>query len=784
MENSITRFIRVMLVAALLCAAVTVQMHAEELQHKTQTDFAPGDFFQTVLEGGEGNPELRLDSYYISTTIFEDDTIGAWSYDTNTPGNIAEEDPEGQIHLSALYGGSPNGSWAYASWSDIAIPERLNFECLLYIDAMDSSGVEDPFAEQPTGACCRLDVLRTDVGFRMEIFRDRMVSFYREGETGIDYPVTASIDSATNTGQWYTIRCEIDFTDPDLAVQVYRDDAWIGELKADTRNAVPAWKIRTLAFSRGSSSGLAEMHVDYVKVGSMSSTFYGTGTYTSEVLDLGAISLDTFSWTEVPADPHPWEGWTKYAGNPVLLGPALAENMLVDIEDPLQQPIQYDGRYWLCYSSGGPGQTIRCAYTTDPDLLSWTDYEGNPVLAPIAGERYVFSPHLFKDGDNYYLFYDVALESDSLQRIAYATAPAPTGPWTRGQIIVDLGDPSEWDDHRVTEPFVIKEGGTYYLFHMGEDNCTGCGEQIGLVTTPDSLFPLGPEAGGLWTEHGVVFPSNPTSGEWDFGYVSNPSVIKYNGAFFMRYSGSNDNVHWKLGAAWATDPHGPWHRPEGVDIDTGPPGSWDDEKLLRGALHYHNGTWYCVYTGANEPSGWPSYQGGIATAGMRALGDSLIFETRSGTCVDLLDEWLPVTNGGAVQSAPSRYFQYRATFNLSAGELSPTLTNVSMTYVPGATPVEEPPPLVVRMLRPFPNPFNPSTMIGFTINRRQAVRLAVYDARGGRVALLADRTFEAGYHEVGWDGTNLEGRGVSSGVYFVRLQADYYNATKRMVLIR
>lgn len=760
-----------------------VPARGDTLNHTTKSVFAAGSFFQTVLEGTENNPEIRIGSYTFLDWTFEDDDIDGWTFATNEPGNVAEEDPAGQIHLAAQFGTLESGSWSYASRSDIAIPDQCSIEFLIYIDAMDSSGVDDPLVDQPTGASCRLDMLRTDLGFRMDIFRDRMASFYREGSTGIDYPVIAYFDIATNTGQWYTIRFDVDFTDPGLPVQVYRDDMWIGELNGDTRNAVAERKIRPLAFSRMSESGLCEFHVDRVRLGVEDSTYYSTGTYTSAVIELYASSLDTFTWTEVPSSPYPWQGWVKYEGNPITGPASLPENMLVDFEDPLQQPIQYDGKYWLCYSSGSP-QTIRLAYSTDPELLVWTDYESNPVLAPIAGEDYVFSPNLFLFGGTYYLVYDVQLSSDHHQRITYATAPAPVGPYTRGQIILELGTPGEWDDLRVTEPFVFKEGNTYFMYYMGDHGCGGCAEQIGLATTTAALFPLGPEPGGLWTKHGLVLPHNPDPEGWDRGLTADPSIIKVGDVFFMRYTGSYANEHWELGTAWATDPYGPWHRPDGPDIERGPPGSWDNNKLVRGAIHYHNGKYYSPYTGSSGSGNWLYYQGGMATGDPRAQEDSLLFETRTSLNGSTWENWQTVTNGGLVQSTPGIYFQYRATFNLNAEDLAPALTGVSLSYETGASTIEETPPLVVRMLRPFPNPFNPRTIIGFYVNRRQAVRLAVYDVRGGCIALLADRIFAPGYHEVGWDGKNDEGRAVSSGVYFVRMEAELYRAVQRAVLIR
>jgi len=212
---------------AITIVATGITASADVLNHDTQTEFAPGLFFQTVLEGTEGSPEIRLDSYTVFDWFFDDDDISGWSYNKTGSNTTAEENPAGQIHLQAQYSGSE--SYAYSYRTDVSIPDQFSIEYLIYIDAMDAYGPSDPFAEQPTGACCRLDIMRPDVGFRMDIFSDRMISFYREGTTGANYPTIAYFDITTNTGQWYTIRFDIDFTDPDLAVQVYRDGGWIGE---------------------------------------------------------------------------------------------------------------------------------------------------------------------------------------------------------------------------------------------------------------------------------------------------------------------------------------------------------------------------------------------------------------------------------------------------------------------------------------------------------------------------------------------------------------------------
>ena len=79
----------------------------------------------------------------------------------------------------------------------------------------------------------------------------------------------------------------------------------------------------------------------------------------------------------------------------------------------------------------------------------------------------------------------------------------------------------------------------------------------------------------------------------------------------------------------------------------------------------------------------------------------------------------------------------------------------------------------------YPNPFNPSTTLAFTINRPQAVRLSVFDILGREVRVLVDAMTPAGLHEVRFDAGSL-----SSGTYFYRLQAGDRSEVKTMILMK
>jgi predicted CXXCH cytochrome family protein len=84
----------------------------------------------------------------------------------------------------------------------------------------------------------------------------------------------------------------------------------------------------------------------------------------------------------------------------------------------------------------------------------------------------------------------------------------------------------------------------------------------------------------------------------------------------------------------------------------------------------------------------------------------------------------------------------------------------------------------------YPNPFNPSTTIRFSIPTAQDVTISIFDASGTLIYTLVNNQFQAGTYSVQWNGTRGLGESVPSGVYFYRISAGEYNATKKMMLVK
>ncbi len=84
----------------------------------------------------------------------------------------------------------------------------------------------------------------------------------------------------------------------------------------------------------------------------------------------------------------------------------------------------------------------------------------------------------------------------------------------------------------------------------------------------------------------------------------------------------------------------------------------------------------------------------------------------------------------------------------------------------------------------FPNPFNPSTTISFTLPRRGEATIVICNAIGQQVRTLFGQTLSAGEHVVNWDGRDANGKMVASGVYYYQLRTSSGAQAKKMILVK
>jgi hypothetical protein len=109
----------------------------------------------------------------------------------------------------------------------------------------------------------------------------------------------------------------------------------------------------------------------------------------------------------------------------------------------------------------------------------------------------------------------------------------------------------------------------------------------------------------------------------------------------------------------------------------------------------------------------------------------------------------------------------------SSHPTEPVRVNVTTGVDGGLTPP------VFALLGNYPNPFNPSTTISFTLPARMHATIAIYNALGQKIATVLDEVVDAGVQKAVFDGS-----GVASGTYFCRLTAGSFAATQRILLLK
>ncbi|MCF7814078.1 MAG: FG-GAP-like repeat-containing protein [Candidatus Cloacimonetes bacterium] len=94
--------------------------------------------------------------------------------------------------------------------------------------------------------------------------------------------------------------------------------------------------------------------------------------------------------------------------------------------------------------------------------------------------------------------------------------------------------------------------------------------------------------------------------------------------------------------------------------------------------------------------------------------------------------------------------------------------------------------VIISNIYNYPNPFNPTTMIFFELTQNSEVQLTIYNMLGQKITTLVDENLEAGQKQAAWNGTDREGKKVTSGIYFYELHVKDtdYTSTKKMILLK
>ncbi|MFA7711529.1 MAG: agmatine deiminase family protein [Candidatus Neomarinimicrobiota bacterium] len=101
-----------------------------------------------------------------------------------------------------------------------------------------------------------------------------------------------------------------------------------------------------------------------------------------------------------------------------------------------------------------------------------------------------------------------------------------------------------------------------------------------------------------------------------------------------------------------------------------------------------------------------------------------------------------------------------------------------------APPYQENIPLQFSLSQNFPNPFNPTTTIQYTLKEECYVNLKIYNISGQEVRTLVNEYQPAGYKSTMWDGRNSLGQQVPSGIYLYKIKAADFTEYKKMAMVK
>ena len=102
-----------------------------------------------------------------------------------------------------------------------------------------------------------------------------------------------------------------------------------------------------------------------------------------------------------------------------------------------------------------------------------------------------------------------------------------------------------------------------------------------------------------------------------------------------------------------------------------------------------------------------------------------------------------------------------------------------LTSVVGQLNQSDPIPESFEFSYPYPNPFNPSTLIKFGIPEDSAVKIIAYDINGRHVDTIINNRLDAGYYDITWKPSNL-----SSGIYLINIKTDEGNLTHKVMFVK
>jgi hypothetical protein len=392
------------------------------------------------------------------------------------------------------------------------------------------------------------------------------------------------------------------------------------------------------------------------------------------------------------------------------------------------------------------------------------------------------------------------------QEINLAPIEWPGGSPTPPLVVV--GDPG-WSNYIVSADVLLEQGGYFDLIgHLGAQSQSSPGASQG--------YHLHLTSGGTWSFFKEDFNGNDTplgSGTKMFSWNSWHNVsLWFKADSIMAYIDSvmvaavNDGTYESGQVGLLVSK---WHNAEfdNFSVTSTGAGGWVtiDDSVQGGGVNEFNyvgsGWQHCTECGSDLYDLSNSYDkiaGDYVTVsfkgtkvrfyGVRDSKHGLGAVSIDGEAESSVDFYSPTRLGdqllwtSPVFADGDHVFKLRATGNKNISSTDAWVAPDRLDlFEPEVMAVQQtsPVPNAYSLFQNFPNPFNPSTQISYTVGKQGFVSLKIYDVLGREVASLVNEVKQAGTYPVTWNAAKL-----GSGVYFYKIHVGSFSETKKMILIK
>ena len=296
--------------------------------------------------------------------------------------------------------------------------------------------------------------------------------------------------------------------------------------------------------------------------------------------------------------------WTKYPGNPVLVGQPGTWYAYTTMNSVLYNADS--SRYEMWFTAGAQiSYPYTIGFATSVDGISWNVHSANPVLNPTPGEwdaYMVLAPYVLRENGQYKMWYTGCATSAVLDRIGYATSLDGIN-WTKhpSNPVFEPGT-ANWESGAVAYPCIMPYPNGYKMWYGGYSPSIS-ETAIGYATSPDGI---------TWERYtGNPVLLSGSSGQWE-QVVFGPRVLFIDNNYYMFYSGEtvvyqSDKIGLATssdGLVWTKYPSNPVLKPTA--------GQWDGGRTNSGYVLLDADTLKMYYCGM--PAGGTNMQLGLATS--------------------------------------------------------------------------------------------------------------------------------------------------------------------------